>query len=1216
MITATAQQIGPQRISVRFSSPLQALGPLKHPANWEVFGGATFATEVEVSYIDAGTGHDLVEEVILSLAQPWITGGLQITANLMEVDAFTDEYADIIGYPIVCACESLKDQSYYWITIEGIPENYPYDVPVEESTFWIGSGAHVSIPQDYIDVNSISSIGQKLDPTKGVVMGDNITIRLIDTDGRLSNLFGIDDTGVEMQVWETQSGSAVAENFLRATTILDQDLTLITRTAGDFFTVGDYFWIGSNCCKVNTISGSGNFGGQDIYTYNVSTRQARSQLETVQAQQVATSRPTYFSGRRMWLWCYNYVKHGVNPICLYAGVMDEPKIDGLDVWTFTARDMSSLAIARGMKRLGTAYTNPVFDLGVLDKYTVYLRRVPAIDLEVGASSAQETATYGFFIKAYHYGFWCSAYHMIRAIVPPYGVEGERDANDNWDRWWHRNMSRTGDIVEIDLERFISLEQLKAKFAGILEWDGDRFVPAGVTTIDRDANENGAADVYETLPTNVYFPICKTILTHHDDDIDYTGGDAFEYDPQFTHDSDTKRILDILGLGGWCSRMEELGQEDTDKTRFPVDADIIPVTGIWFQSESPSNSINFDTNNDTEIRIDLKRNPDRTSDTITNTMNYDLSALEVERGWDEFANQLTRSSRGCSANALETGNKPVDTFIKYSDTYMFARPQVKEINSGFFDCLYAKPLRPTDGIDYTEQVVEALRVGWMHALNEGEADHSPFPINNPFQWLLAYLTSTPHGNNGDWDCLPGHHGLGIDEADIDISAFEKAIARTPGLGVQGWADAETENLLYEIGKRICLPLGYFLVFGRDGTVTVKQINRLMEHEDSDYVATISNILTSRLDSTAETGDAYSGIELNWDQEDMPPGQTTKRLTIKEVSGIKRATGSSTLSVASWVFGPESQLTVAAQGKILPMIRRSPLELELDFPEVDLEGVRWMDVVPGDVVELEDVVVPNRANTRALTAQAVVMSTKHDIPKGIVTLGLRVLGDYDRRRGYAFSGNIVQVSGNYIYIRKNELIDPDAGVDPVVGLGTAANVSKAWIRYNNQQDLDGTNTITMTAATTATVRGYDCIRLTVSGSYTMDTISGGTPSSTTTLYLSGTSAESRYWNGMSIFLDDLTAMPSSPAVVDTVSTSGGETIITLSGALSAAPSSGTRVWTAYTSVVSADDAQASDYQLYFSYAASGSWRHTGSVYSWSSPPITPSVDGSRLNVTFYS
>lgn len=1216
------RQVDLQVIEVLFNTEVELSSALLAKTNYSL---AVAPQDIDVMSVQPIGEHNWnIKGVYLTLNKPWAVGGITLTVTYSSfIISQCQGYTGFSGTSVAKKVEPLPDKRYFFIDIEGVPEGFPSAPSIDISTLASGYNASIVIPCEYIQTNTISTLGQKLVLDQGTILNDNLTITLNDFDGRLQSLFSTENASAKtMIMWQTQSGSAFASSYLRHTTEANQNIRLLAEDNASVFSIGEYIWINGNTLKIIDRTSVGTFEGQDLYEYEVQTLINTNELYPVTGRMVAKNHPPYFDGRWFKLYEYCESRYGVSPKCIYTGIMSEPEIVEINgaipiSWRISVKDFSTRFLTKGPSKLAVSDTVNYIRFSDVP-FKVRFVQFPISQL----SYNNYKQTYEFRLPGGVVsgggGFTPSEY--LQRI--DYLLFDTSDGNNTYQidedssyGYWYARWSSTVNVRTYELPgEALTPEAIAYELSDILFWDGTRFIPkliGGIADSNynvQSLNENIGGASYSSntsdLQQYILIPMIKRMKTATERGVDISDESTY---PDDLTDSTTAKFLETIGWKDLIIQLESISEDGNSSFK-------IGQNGFYqvfpdFDPEPPTYNIATTDGASSVPRFLLDRNPARTSTTLSATMNDDLDFSEIRRGFDKFTNKITASSEGyfIGANSPNAGGFYKINDWKGMNAHSSGRPMIGVVESTtgiFYDYIDATTIgNQTKPPESGQPIEEYIHVGYMARSGAYSLINS-----NPIEWLRSYLTSTGRGTNGSYDTLPGTYSLGISTALIDATAFDEAQALSSPYSAWGVIDRGVNNVWNKLGQSLCLPLGYFLCCKRDGTITLRRITKKMEHEDIEYQITDDDILATQIASEQSLENSYDSITLKYNEKYLPPTWKIKDFTVIAADGLKRASISKNLAIDSFVSCDQGLLTHTLQRRILPLLKRPNIQISIDLPDINSDGVKFFELIPGDIIYLDSVSLPSFRNTSTISGQFIVMETKYDIVKGIVSVQILSLNDDLPQRGLNTSARVINVNTG---ANKVTVLASNFGSATKPNLIDSAGQFK--VRYNNAVELSS-DTIS-SVGYTANVLSKNVLTFEIEYSGTLsnyfDVVASS--SSSTNIVISG-DARKRYWAGKKILTDNTVITPSANGyTISSVTYGGGNTTITLSDAMTGSLSNGDLIWTDSTYVIATEANNADAAQLNLAYLASGYWKKVGS--RWATQPLVPKVNSSKNNVAYF-
>ena len=140
--------------------------------------------------------------------------------------------------------------------------------------------------------------------------------------------------------------------------------------------------------------------------------------------------------------------------------------------------------------------------------------------------------------------------------------------------------------------------------------------------------------------------------------------------------------------------------------------------------------------------------------------------------------------------------------------------------------------------------------------------------HPVDIMLALITSTGAGTNGDWDNLAAHWGAGMAVGLINLVTFRNVKARTAGIAMPsliiGW-DGQPVVLRQWLEDNILRPLGFFLYHDANGALALGEVSEVYETaalptiKDEDVAAFGRPRMAGQLDRTTARQSFQYGLK---------------------------------------------------------------------------------------------------------------------------------------------------------------------------------------------------------------------------------------------------------------------------------------------------------------------------------------------------------------------
>lgn len=257
---------------------------------------------------------------------------------------------------------------------------------------------------------------------------------------------------------------------------------------------------------------------------------------------------------------------------------------------------------------------------------------------------------------------------------------------------------------------------------------------------------------------------------------------------------------------------------------------------------------------------------------------------------------------------------------------------------------------------------------------GGTEHSNFylmngavrePTAHPVDIMLALLTSTGDGTNGDWDTLPEQWGAGLPIAEIDVAGFRTLKGETAGVSlpnlVLGW-DGKPTPLRAFLEAEILAPLGWFLFQSSSGQISISRIADA--YPQASYVTlTEDDVIEGSISIDLALPDTIGAQDWAHDYDwgagefrrhsRFVPRETDATIDdasdlVLEVAGLGQGEGGA-------LIGARARQLTYWFGRPIPRIKLAVhLDLLLDLEVGDLillDGIRWPDPLDPDAASID-------------------------------------------------------------------------------------------------------------------------------------------------------------------------------------------------------------------------------------------------------------------------
>ena len=264
--------------------------------------------------------------------------------------------------------------------------------------------------------------------------------------------------------------------------------------------------------------------------------------------------------------------------------------------------------------------------------------------------------------------------------------------------------------------------------------------------------------------------------------------------------------------------------------------------------------------------------------------------------------------------------------------------------------------------------------------------------HPVDIMLALITSTGAGTNGDWDTLPAHWGAGVAQSRINLARFREARGRSgfltlPG-AVLGW-DGRPFRLREWLEAEILGPLGWFLYLDHDGLISLGEVRDAYNTASLPTIteADIADSPPATMLGALDESTTWTTWQYGWDPRTDEFGAL---LRSRAPEGEERYPDEPTeigFAVKGLGVGADADAAIHARAATYARRWHTPL------PRVRLSlGLHRLDLDVTDGVLLTVSTLPNPfTRSRGLTAEpAVVIARAFNPGQGTLDLELMLTG----------------------------------------------------------------------------------------------------------------------------------------------------------------------------------------------------------------------------------
>ena len=305
--------------------------------------------------------------------------------------------------------------------------------------------------------------------------------------------------------------------------------------------------------------------------------------------------------------------------------------------------------------------------------------------------------------------------------------------------------------------------------------------------------------------------------------------------------------------------------------------------------------------------------------------------------------------------------------------------------------------------------------------------------HPIDIMLAFMTSTGDGTNGDWDTLPSHWGAAVPVGEIDLPSFRRVKARCDSLTMKsaiiGWEPGPI-NLRAWIEAQILSPFGWYFAHAEDGKIGLSVITDAYG-DPATYPQITSADLVDVVGGGVQTPAAMRGalestmLFQSWKYDRDPiSGEYLGSLTWRPPEAERYPEHDAQIAFeAPHVTSRSGAATIGARAALLSRWLHTPL------PRVVCAiGLHRLELSILQTVALTIETLPNPfTRARGMTTQpALILSRAIDLPRGVMVLELVLIPS----RNVALWAPSATVAGwdagtKTITVAANDHSKPDAG-----------------------------------------------------------------------------------------------------------------------------------------------------------------------------------------------
>ncbi len=346
-----------------------------------------------------------------------------------------------------------------------------------------------------------------------------------------------------------------------------------------------------------------------------------------------------------------------------------------------------------------------------------------------------------------------------------------------------------------------------------------------------------------------------------------------------------------------------------------------------------------------------------------------------------------------------------TALLATDPYFFHRRKTT-IRAGYFGMAEADMLTvctgwvtgidlSKDGLNYIFDVTDPKR--WMQRKVFRSAKDTPVTVQgNPINILLAVLTSTGAGTNGDYDWYAAENGLGLTDEAINVSDLEtQRDDWYPGDSQYRREVIEEPIVALEWIEALCKELNAYPVIDGRGRFSIKPFKPPLAATDLVQSFNQDNIIDPVPQWNANFDALINEVELYYDWDDTDDEFTSEAVYAETTSLNNRGPGREPLTIKSKGLHTTHPGSIAGRAADILATRKNRVFGRWATPPVKLRFKtlfsRWLSEA-GDVVPFTHPLVPDlAAGTRGYTNERMeVINRNVDWKKGEVGFELLATG----------------------------------------------------------------------------------------------------------------------------------------------------------------------------------------------------------------------------------
>ena len=343
-----------------------------------------------------------------------------------------------------------------------------------------------------------------------------------------------------------------------------------------------------------------------------------------------------------------------------------------------------------------------------------------------------------------------------------------------------------------------------------------------------------------------------------------------------------------------------------------------------------------------------------------------------------------------------------TALLATDSYFFHRKKTT-VKAGYLGMTEADMLTiatawvtnyelSSDGTTYSLQITDPKK--WFQRKIFRGAETAPVTVQgNPINILLAILTSTGAGTNGDYDWYDSSNGLGLTSDYINVSAIESVR--------DDWFPGDSHYMRFYIDKRvvakdfiekeICKPLNLYPVIDGQGRFSIKPFKPPLAALDEVQSFDEDNIIGIPKWS-ANLESVINEIEIYYDHNSSSDEFDSEIYYVDSDSVNNRGPGKKAIEIKTkGLKTSNGTASIAGRGADILAIRKNRIFGRWATPPVSLKiktfFTQWLSEA-GDIVPITHPLLPDvEAGTRGLDeARMEIVNRSVDWKRGSVSIDL--------------------------------------------------------------------------------------------------------------------------------------------------------------------------------------------------------------------------------------